>query len=136
MSSDETARIYLFDTAGRQIFTQTDSALSTGTHHIVFTYDGSEHPNGMTIYVDGFSVAVTGTDDGAYTNMEDTAAPLIIGARDGFAGDPDYFESWLDDVRIYDKELSATEVLFLYNDGQGTEWEGYKEGDIGARVSY
>lgn len=64
-----------------------------------------------TIYVDGTDVSL---DDGDYVGG--TEAYTAIG------GDPNYtgyfFYGTLDDVRIYNRILSASEVLSLYNIGR------------------
>ncbi|MDO8668626.1 MAG: LamG domain-containing protein [bacterium] len=75
-------------------------------HYVVGTYDGSN----MRIYVDGVqknSVGKTGA-------MDTTGYNFHIGTRSSV---PTYFQGLLDDVRIYNRVLSATEITQLYNFG-------------------
>ena len=100
------------------------SALDTGTtliamnswHHIVVT-----RKNGSTkIYVDNvLRASDTSTTSIVYTT---THKPLI-GARNSY--NPDYFD-WLsgnntkiDEVNVWTKELTSTEITELYNAGTG-----------------
>ena len=98
---------------------------TTNPHLYTFTYDGSSSASGITIYVDGSAVASTASQD-ALDDSILRAESLTIGSSEG----THYMDGWMDDVRIYDKELTSTEVSNLYNAGAGTEWEGYKEGEI------
>ncbi len=65
-------------------------------------------PSGSTLYVDGKSVARS-------PDKTRFAAPaaLIIGAND--AGPQYFFNGLIDEVMVYDRALSATEILFLTN---------------------
>jgi hypothetical protein len=83
-------------------------------HHIVVTQDESNSHTGKTIWVDGVmynTARVTNTPDG----IDYSSSNLNIGARDAKAN----FDGKIDDVRIYGKELSDTEISRLYNDGDG-----------------
>ncbi len=78
-------------------------------HHVVGVATGST----ILIYVDGVSVPVTvDKNSGSWPNTDNTQ-PLTI----GFNGDA-YFAGLLDDVRIYNRVLSATEVWQLYSFGR------------------
>jgi len=82
---------------------------STGVWHLITgTYDGAK----MTLYVDGV-VAATAAKTGAIAVTSD---PLFIGAKK--AGDTtagNNFLGKIDDVRIYNKALTAGEVAALLN---------------------
>jgi len=101
------------------------SSLNTGTsplitmnawHHIVVT-----RKNGSTkLYVDNvLRASDTSTINTAYTT---THKPLL-GARNSY--NPDFFEWWsgngskIDEVNVWTKELTSTEVTDLYNSGTG-----------------
>ena len=73
--------------------------------HVVGTWDGSE----LRIYLNGtlnasknYSVAVTGS-----------ANNVFIGKYSGGVGNS--FPGWIDEVQIYNRSLSAQQVLALYN---------------------
>jgi hypothetical protein len=84
-------------------------ALSTGTwHHVAYTWNGI---NANTLYVDGVAVATSAT---AHDNSAVTAA--YIGATVPTA---EFFSGSLDEVRIYDRVLTGTEVSSLALGGTG-----------------
>ena len=79
-------------------------------HHICITYDGSSSAGGVKIYYDGISqwrdpISNTLTD----SILNDVAVKI-----GGFDNDKSYTGE-IDDFRVYNKELSADEVLQLYN---------------------
>lgn len=89
------------------------TALTAGVwQHIVMTYSGGSNINGVRTYKDSVigdtpgSSALTGT----FTN----AASFVIGARN--TAFP--FSGFIDEVSVWDKELSQSEVTEIYNSGQ------------------
>lgn len=97
-----------------EVHTTSSSAVSTGAwHHIVATYDGSSNISGMKIYVDDTSLGLTVDNN----NLDQTVlnnSKVVIGAD---AADTTccVFNGKIDDVRIYNRELSPSEVSDLYN---------------------
>lgn len=98
----------------------------TGWYHIVVTVSES---NGIKIYANNSNKALNAGYDGdmsgvtmsGYSNTED----FLIGCVNS-GGNPFYHIGGLiDNFRIFDKELSATEIAYLYNDGNGTELNFY-----------
>jgi len=89
-------------------------------HQIICTYDGSNTPTGLHIYVD--SVLNDGATSGTTVLSILTERQFCIGSRNGgwlFTGD-------IDEVVIYkDKILNQSEVDFRYNSGSGRENVGY-----------
>jgi Concanavalin A-like lectin/glucanases superfamily len=75
-------------------------------HHVLFTYDGTVN----RLYLDGVQVA-------SNTNAHQSATPTIltIGAEPQF--NFNYLNGVEDDIRIYNRALSAMEVKQLYNLG-------------------
>jgi len=106
-------------------FKITDSTISTGWHLVVATYDGSGGTSAadkITLYVDDVDTASTTGSVGTYVAMENLDGLVRIGA--GFYSSgvlAYYFRDKIDNVMIFDKELSASEVLSLYASGSGTE---------------
>jgi type II secretory pathway pseudopilin PulG len=74
--------------------------------HVFATYDGSSKGEGLKLYVDGKKQEVEITNN-FLTATTITTNPLRIGRRT--SGAP--FRGMIDDVRIYDCELTAEEVL-------------------------
>ena len=83
---------------------------STGVwHHIIGTYDHSK----IKLYIDGIEVAST-----PYTqNIIDTSLDFRIGTI--FNGGNTEFDGKLDEVRLYNRALSPSEVSDLYNYAPG-----------------
>ena len=80
--------------------------------HLFVTYDGSGKPEGVKMYIDGRPVPLD-TDNNSLTDTIRTAKSFRIGGRtgaDGFAGK-------VDDVRLYSRVLSASDVILLAQTG-------------------
>jgi chitodextrinase len=82
----------------------------TNWQHVAVTYNGSSSASGVSVYVNGTPVTPTILGDALTATMV-TAGPFELGARNG-ALTP--LEGTLDDVRIYNRALSAAEVNQLY----------------------
>ncbi len=76
--------------------------------HLMFTYDGSGHAAGVSIYLNGDRQALEIRRD-ALTGSFATAEPLRIGRRQASAS----FQGRIDDARIYHRALGETEVRNL-----------------------
>lgn len=72
--------------------------------HLTFTYDGSNDVDGMTVYYNGVNDTGTRTEYGTYPGMTNTAQGLSTSA-----------DGKLDNIRIWNGELTASEVSYLYN---------------------
>jgi len=79
----------------------------TDWHHYVATYDGSD----MSLYIDGMLVGGP-TTKGIDLYTSDTG-PLMIGLDDNYVGSR-HFDGSIDEVRIYNRALSAEEVKQHY----------------------
>lgn len=85
-----------------------DAVLTAGTwQHVAVTWNGSK----AAFYVNGINA---GQDTGCSGNLPDSDNPVTIGRRNDSTR---YFEGLIDDVRIYNKVLSAGEIWQLYQDG-------------------
>lgn len=74
-------------------------------HNIIVTFDGTSTAK---IYADGVL-----TDSSSSFSMNTTASKIRVGYRTITSADPTYI---IDDIRIYSRELTLTEVTNLYND--------------------
>lgn len=111
------------DSANVTAWIRTNSSLSTGWHHVVVTYDstgGATAASGMILYVDNVAVAVTRTENAAYVAMENTATKVAIGAYYD-SGLANFFADKIDNVILFDVEISQATVSALYNGGDGRE---------------
>ena len=89
------------------------SALSSGWHHVVGTYNGSGHNvSNLNLYINGvLDNNATGTSGTVTTNT--STAPLYMGY--GGVAYPTQFNGDLGPCMIYNRELSAAEVMTNYN---------------------
>lgn len=106
---DTAATKIAFGTSGSSYIETTNSVMTTGTWNHIVVRHGS---NGTIreIYVNGINVAVTDHSGGAGTIGTSTAS-LRIGGNNSTNR---YFTGSIDDVRIYNRTLSTTEVEALY----------------------
>ena len=82
-------------------------------YHTAITYNGSQ----MVLYVNG-APAYTYTPSYSFRTAEHT---FKIGVNSDLRYN--YFDGKVDDVRIYNRALTAGEVAQIYNSGNGTEGE-------------
>jgi len=121
--SGNTLEVYLLDETATSQKEEYDidigSISANTTYHLAITYNASTEA--INYYIDGSNVrSSTMTPHsgpvGARTGLE-----FGIGARQlinsGSAGWSDDMDGQLDDVRFYNKELTASEVTSLYNTG-------------------
>lgn len=85
--------------------------------HLCVTYDGSGDPANCKIYRDGVRIDNVTHSAGTYAHMSDTGAPLLFGKNYRAARPNDGLNGSMDDLRVYTRELSATEVSTLYSEG-------------------
>jgi len=82
-------------------------------HHVAFTYDGSEVAAGVNIYVDNTDEALTVVADTLSTSMLNSNSFNISGFSNGIGE----FGGKIDDVAVYNKQLTSGEVSTIYNSG-------------------
>jgi len=91
------------------------SVLAVDTwHHVVATYDGSNTVGGINLYINGsLDNSTTGTS-GTLTSIT-SAESLKIGK---YASSSNMYEGNIDDVIVFNAELSASDVTDIYNSGK------------------
>lgn len=85
---------------------------ATKWYHVSITWDGTGGAGAVKIYVDGNAKTVVRRNS-AYSSHDDSANNVLIGIRSSFWDNA--FDGQLDDVRIYSRVLSASEITALYN---------------------
>lgn len=87
---------------------------------VVATYDGAQDTPEVHLYRNGVDTLAAGTttESGAYVGMENTAAGLLVGARDATGTPAQEFEGDLALPFVTGKELTAAEVAALHGLGQ------------------
>ena len=89
--------------------------------HLTVTYDGSSSSNGITGYLNGSLITTWfAANSGTYTAMENTTSPLLLGKT---AHQAYKTEGKMDEIAIFNSELSATDITSIYN-GDGTGLPG------------
>ena len=95
----------------QEILTPGGTLSTNAWHHVVATYDGSQSESGMKLYIDG---AATGNS--AANNLSGsilTSVDFKVAVDDTTTAS--YFPGTLDEVRVYNRVLSPSDVLTLYN---------------------
>ena len=103
----DTNQIKGFATANTTLAT----AISSGWHHLVFTYDGDDPQaaSSSTVYIDGVEYASTqAVGLPSYSNSNN----YIARSPTGF-----YFDGFIDEFAIFNSELSSSDVTAIYNSG-------------------
>lgn len=102
-----------------QVKTQTSGLNDGNWHHIIITYDGSHLANGVHIYVDSLNDSpLTIIKDTLGTNTVINTLNFQISGREGI---DTIWNGKIDEIVIYNKELTQEEVTYRYNSGNGRE---------------
>ncbi|OGY23298.1 MAG: hypothetical protein A2172_03780 [Candidatus Woykebacteria bacterium RBG_13_40_15] len=87
-------------------------------HHIAITYDGSSDANGISFYIDGTEISgVVVMNNLTQSILND--GEFRIGGID--IADADYLNGTIDELAIYEFEMTGEQVSARYNSGSGTE---------------
>ena len=97
---------------------ENSTTLSTSTwYHCVMTYDGSKSSTGLKVYVDN-ALNTQNVISNTLTGSTSNSINFKIGARNnGF-----FYNGLIDEVAVFNKELSASEVTELYNSGAAKQY--------------
>jgi hypothetical protein len=108
--------LILQGTSSAIIVTSVASGVSDGNwHHVAATYTGNSNASGISLFVDGRQVSTTtvlNSAIGSMLNAIDTTIGAVTTNQFFLAGQ-------IDDIRIYNRALTAGEVRQLYNVGRG-----------------
>ena len=114
-----------------------DNQITLNTwQHVLLTWDGSTTAANVHIYIDGVEATYLTTTDATGSRTSDSASDLKIGRGD-LGGAPQNFDGLIDDVRMYNRVLSADEIKRLYKMGgtltvnQTTKTEALTRGLVG-----
>ncbi len=86
----------------------TSTFAGTTSNHLVINYDGSGKASGIKVYVNGKAVEIEAVRD-RLTGSIRTSSPLTIGNK----ADGKPYKGQLDDLRLYDRTLTAPEAWNL-----------------------
>jgi len=99
--------VFLGGTSDESWHVASSAIIPAQWNHIAFTYDGSQ----LIIYINGAVDRVVGSVSGAVN--ANSGQDFWIGSRADISGRE--FEGTLDEVRIYDRALSGSEISQLFN---------------------
>ena len=95
-----------------------DAGIQDGSwYHLVLAYDQDES-NEAVVYLNGEKIKKLGSWGGTLTDSTDS--PLSAGVSRAGSDNTGDFSGVVDDLRVYDFDLSAEQVVDLYNGGSGT----------------
>jgi len=107
--------LFLGPGTGNYLFVRENGALSTGVwYHLVATYDGSNTAGGISLYRNGSASTTTNSSSGTYAGMPSTSETLKIGR---FNLNGSVMNGLIDEVAIFDYELTSSQVSDIYNSG-------------------
>jgi len=118
-TGDDYLYMYLRDEdPGKWAFVKTNAAITSyegSWVHLATTYDGgggATAADGLAIYINGSSVAVTATNNAAYVAMENDGGDFYIGRKATYHANGKF-----DEVAVWGAELDADAVAAIYNSG-------------------
>ena len=112
-------QLYLINTfPGNSISASAANILTAGVwQHACVTYNGNSLVSGVTFYVNGVAHSAF-SDINTLSGSILSSASTAIGGRP--AGGNGYFNGSIDDVRIYNRALPASQITQLYDLGLGS----------------
>ena len=105
-----------FSTSGIRV-TSSGTGLTTGVWtHLVYTWDGSTTATNVHLYKNGTEVSYDTQTNASGTRDDDSTHPFYVGSTQGGS----FINGSMDEVRIYNRVLSPSEIQELYTAGGGT----------------
>jgi hypothetical protein len=105
-----------FNPTGLRRQSNSNSITLNQWQQVAVSWDGSENASNVHLYLNGTETGYYATINGTGTKISDAANPLSI--NDG-TGNRE-FNGMIDDVRIYNRVLSASEIQAVYTQGPGS----------------
>jgi hypothetical protein len=112
-------RLYMASGSGTLDLTSNCGVTSGNWFHIVLTYDGSKTASGVKFYSNGILKTNNAPATNNLTGSIATTGNLSIGCRTGGSF---FVNGVMDEIGVWDKVLTATEVTELYNSGNGKQY--------------
>jgi len=87
--------------------------------HVVFTINSTTSSSGWVAYINGASVSTTSSDGGGAITTIANADPLQVAGINWQTGTMTRLNGAMDDIRIFNRILTANEIGAVYAEGQG-----------------
>jgi len=116
MTGDSTAKlIWRVSNGTSEPLIESDASFPTGQWvHIIGTWDGTT----IKMYIDNVLQTATDSLTGTMSDINDTTYPMRLGSS---ANVGQYFDGKLDEVAIWNREITAAERSQVFNSGTGIE---------------
>lgn len=113
------SRLYMWDTGADYIANGGGTVASAVWEFHLFTYFNGTTTSHITFYKNGTNSSGSVDSAGTFSGMQNTAAPLVFGARNNGATYDTHYDGLLDEVTLYNTTLSAANITYLYNSSNG-----------------
>lgn len=114
-------RILLFNSAGsiaKDYITSSSGILTQNNWtHLVMTWDGTT----LSLYANGTAQTFSKSSDAGVT-LSNTSRLFALGIESGVSGGGNRFDGTQDEVGVWSRALSSSEVTQLYNGGLGFQY--------------
>ena len=115
VTSDHKLRILFYHTGSNRLDQRGGTILTTDTwYHVAVTYSGGGAFTDIKIYLNGAAETLTKLGNNNITGTSVNAIPFQIGARNSVW---DFFNGNIDEVSVWNTELSSSDISTLYNSG-------------------
>jgi hypothetical protein len=102
-----------------QLSVATVSTINNGTWNFVCgTYNGSSAASGIQLYINGANVSTTVVSNNLVSSILTTVPVLIGGRSSNGSGVAILWPGRIDDARVYNRVLSASEIAAMYAGGK------------------
>jgi len=119
LTAGNVVNVVLINSVTNYIHVRTNTTMMlTNWSHVVVTYDGSNDWTGIKVYVNGTSQPLAMVKNNLAGTIIISTQSLLIGKSDTLNY---WFNGKLDEIVIYNKVLSQSEVDFRYNSSYGRE---------------
>jgi len=106
---------FAFGTGGGYIGRKYSTNLNTGQwYHAVVTYDASKASSGIKLYLNGSKVDDANYASGTFTASKNTSTEVRVGGVEVTSA---YSNGLIDEVAIFNTELSSSNITSIYNSG-------------------
>ena len=120
-STNEIQVLLVNDGSNYSVYESTGTLTVSTLQLVTITYDGLNTSTSCKMYINGTSTSVSRTVTGTGASSITNSTSARIGVNNQSSG-VHYWSGIIDEVGIWDRELTADEVTDLYNSGSGLQY--------------